>query len=313
MNRTRKPRNGDFVQRQEFYGSLSVLSATRMPPSEPSDGQVGFQGMRLGAASGRYDTVNRDYEPVLGRWMEQGPAGYVDGASLYQFVDTSPAGTVDPSGDVASTQPSTAHAPNSGTGPSTQPTTAPSIGVAIVPKRPILGASGNYTWSVNWQLDKPAPVSGWIVQRIVCKIVRTSPGPTVLLDYTLWEAWPVEQGETKASGFIMRNKDPNKPWSIAKSNDQNYVAFDTFGWPGDTPPTCGTIDVEGSAAFYAGYALPGSFIFDNPRTRFAHRLPSDDKDPNLPVPSTGVVDHVFKAHWDNDGNTIVDETKPSAK
>lgn len=156
-------------------------------------------------------------------------------------------------------------------------------------------------------------MSGWIVQKIVCKVVRTSPGPTVLLDYTLWEAWPVEQGETKPSGYMVRNRDPRKPWSIVKSNEQNYVAFDTFAWPGDKSPTCGTIGVEGSVAFYSGYALPGSFIFDNPRTKFAHRLVSDDKEPVLPSPSTGVVDHVLKAHWDKDGNTILDETKPSVE
>ena len=38
------------------------------------------------------------YSPTLGRWVQQDPAGYVDGASLYQVVRSSPASEVDPSG-----------------------------------------------------------------------------------------------------------------------------------------------------------------------------------------------------------------------
>ena len=58
----------------------------------------GFQGgwyefsdrvMRFGA---------RNYSPTLGRWMQQDPAGYIDGANIYTFVVDHPESTVDPTG-----------------------------------------------------------------------------------------------------------------------------------------------------------------------------------------------------------------------
>ena len=41
---------------------------------------------------------NRNYSPSLGRWINQGPAGYINGANTYQFVESNPAGNVDPLG-----------------------------------------------------------------------------------------------------------------------------------------------------------------------------------------------------------------------
>jgi hypothetical protein len=38
------------------------------------------------------------YSPTLRRWLEQDPAGYVDGLSLYQYVSSSPVNLVDPLG-----------------------------------------------------------------------------------------------------------------------------------------------------------------------------------------------------------------------
>ena len=47
---------------------------------------------------------NRNYSPSLGRWINQDPAGYVNGANTYQFVMGNPVGNVDPSGlDAAGT------------------------------------------------------------------------------------------------------------------------------------------------------------------------------------------------------------------
>ncbi len=43
---------------------------------------------------------NRNYSPSLGRWINQDPAGYINGANTYQFVMSNPAGSVDPSGRV---------------------------------------------------------------------------------------------------------------------------------------------------------------------------------------------------------------------
>jgi RHS repeat-associated protein len=57
-----------------------------------------YQGMTLDAVTGLYYERNRDYSPALGRWMEQDPAQYINGANTYQFVDSSPVGNVDAEG-----------------------------------------------------------------------------------------------------------------------------------------------------------------------------------------------------------------------
>ncbi|MGC8560722.1 MAG: RHS repeat-associated core domain-containing protein [Phycisphaerae bacterium] len=57
-----------------------------------------YQGMTLDAVTGLYDDRARDYSPSLGRWTEQDPAQYINGANTYQFVDSSPVGSVDASG-----------------------------------------------------------------------------------------------------------------------------------------------------------------------------------------------------------------------
>ena len=41
---------------------------------------------------------NRSYSPSLGRWINQDPAGYVNGANTYQFVMGNPVNAVDPWG-----------------------------------------------------------------------------------------------------------------------------------------------------------------------------------------------------------------------
>ncbi len=57
-----------------------------------------YQGMTLDAVTELYCERSRDYSPSLGRWMEQDPAQYINGANTYQFVNSSPVGNVDASG-----------------------------------------------------------------------------------------------------------------------------------------------------------------------------------------------------------------------
>ena len=57
-----------------------------------------YQGMTLDAVTGLYYQRERDYSPSLGRWMEQDPAQFINGANTYQFVDSSPVGKVDAEG-----------------------------------------------------------------------------------------------------------------------------------------------------------------------------------------------------------------------
>ena len=60
-----------------------------------------YQGMTLDAVTGLYDDRARDYSPSLGRWMEQDPAQFINGANTYQFVNSSPVGNVDAQGRAA--------------------------------------------------------------------------------------------------------------------------------------------------------------------------------------------------------------------
>jgi len=116
---------GNVVQRYVYdpYGNMTVLSAAWTPQSDLFNTQVGFQGMWLDAASGLYHTLNRDYSAALGRWMEQDPAGYVNGDNLSQFLMDLPENAVDPDGLAVAA-----------TNPAAQDTRVASISYAVAPK-----------------------------------------------------------------------------------------------------------------------------------------------------------------------------------
>jgi len=57
-----------------------------------------WTGQRYDAATGLYAFLFRTYSPSLGRWLQRDPAGYVDGANLYQHVSNRPMNQVDPFG-----------------------------------------------------------------------------------------------------------------------------------------------------------------------------------------------------------------------
>jgi len=57
-----------------------------------------WQGGRYDLTTGLYNFRNRDYSPTLGRWVQQDPIGYIDGANLYQAMLGAPIGNVDPMG-----------------------------------------------------------------------------------------------------------------------------------------------------------------------------------------------------------------------
>ena len=62
-------------------------------------------------------TRNRRSAPILGRWMEQDPAQYINGANTYQFVDSSPVGNVDAEGEADGGSPTSQDSNAAETGP----------------------------------------------------------------------------------------------------------------------------------------------------------------------------------------------------
>ena len=81
------------------YGNVTVLDAnTGQPTTDQYNWVYMFQGGRHDPATGLYHFGARDYSTALGTWVEQDPAGYVNGADLYEFVQDNPTTDVDPLG-----------------------------------------------------------------------------------------------------------------------------------------------------------------------------------------------------------------------
>jgi RHS repeat-associated protein len=59
---------------------------------------VGYCGYIHNEDTGLYTVRYRTYSAVLGRWLTRDPAGYVDGMALYEYVQSAPQATQDPSG-----------------------------------------------------------------------------------------------------------------------------------------------------------------------------------------------------------------------
>ena len=57
-----------------------------------------WTGQRYDPGVGLYHFLFRSYSPELGRWMQRDPIGYVDGVSLYGYVQSRPIDATDPFG-----------------------------------------------------------------------------------------------------------------------------------------------------------------------------------------------------------------------
>src|SRR5690606_3180183 len=91
---------GTVAQRYEYdpYGQATVLTGNWQPTTGNSNWQYLHQGGRYDPATALYHFRNRDYSAELGRWDQQDPLGYVDGMSLYHYLQSSPADLLDPQG-----------------------------------------------------------------------------------------------------------------------------------------------------------------------------------------------------------------------
>ena len=84
--------SGNVVQRFVYspYGTVTVLAPNWSATTAASATPYLFQGMKQDAATGLYDTPDRDYDAATGTWREANPAGYANGSSLYQAFNSSP-------------------------------------------------------------------------------------------------------------------------------------------------------------------------------------------------------------------------------
>ena len=90
----------EVVERFEYtpYGTMTVLNASGAQTTDSFNWLYGFQGGRRDPVTGLINFQNRNYDPTTGTWMTQDPAGYVNGANLYQFVRANPESFLDPRG-----------------------------------------------------------------------------------------------------------------------------------------------------------------------------------------------------------------------
>ena len=87
------------------YGTITVLTSDWSTTGETPLVSNLYQGMTLDPVTGLCYARNRNYSPSLCRWINQDPAGFINGANTYQFVMSNPVGNVDPWGLAGNAQP----------------------------------------------------------------------------------------------------------------------------------------------------------------------------------------------------------------
>jgi RHS repeat-associated protein len=93
---------GTAVERYDYtaYGLTTVYDGNWANPTTASRfrNPYAYTGREEDAVTGNYHFRARDYLPVLGRFAQRDPAGYVEGMDLYGYVSQAPTGAVDPMG-----------------------------------------------------------------------------------------------------------------------------------------------------------------------------------------------------------------------
>jgi RHS repeat-associated protein len=89
--------SGNVLERFSYdpYGNVTVTTAYGDTATDLYNWNVLFQGGKRDATTGFYEFQHRDYDPSEERWMEEDPAGYVDGANTSDFEIGDPVGTLD--------------------------------------------------------------------------------------------------------------------------------------------------------------------------------------------------------------------------
>ena len=97
--------SGTVVERYVYdpYGQVTIWNEARTSTlawADSKKNEILFCGYRYDPETGLYHVRHRMYHSTLGRWLQRDPLGYVDGMGLYEYVQSAPAGTTDPSGRI---------------------------------------------------------------------------------------------------------------------------------------------------------------------------------------------------------------------
>ena len=83
----------------DTYGNPTVLNSSFSPiGSSAYAWETLFAGYRWDVESGLYQVRNREYQSLLGSWMQRDPLAFKKGEALHCYVDNYPTGLTDPLG-----------------------------------------------------------------------------------------------------------------------------------------------------------------------------------------------------------------------
>ncbi|WP_276346241.1 DUF4157 domain-containing protein [Daejeonella sp. JGW-45] len=136
-----------------------------------------------------------------------------------------------------------------------------------------VGNWGDVTWKTNWSLNRPAVASGWVIQDVIAEEHNESPTGEEREESCVYqEAWKLNAGDTLTEGFIQDTIEQNRQIQEALNSGADEAEIDEDPYDDDTGPTLdehnyeGSYLFRGSARFYEGFRLPGSFIVNNDAT-----------------------------------------------
>jgi hypothetical protein len=140
---------------------------------------------------------------------------------------------------------------------------------------------GAYDWTVQWDLDKPSPAGGIIVQKVELdhdmKYCSSNAKVPHSLDRWMpfWEAWQVN---------------PKDKTNVGQDRFANLTPFGA----GTKTASHFSYKITGTAEFYEGVNLPKDFKVNTSSPAFM--APMTQKDPKL-VGGSGSIDHILRADW----------------
>jgi RHS repeat-associated protein len=82
------------------YGEPTVTRNSQAQSSDPLSQHWGFNARALDEESESYYYRARVLSPVIGRFMQRDPIGFVSGSNLTEYVHSSPTNRTDPSGEI---------------------------------------------------------------------------------------------------------------------------------------------------------------------------------------------------------------------